>query len=79
MQAIKIRQHIDSAILHLPVPESMIGKNVEIIVLIESDDTYQTEKSERKPGSAKGLMTMSDDFEAPLDDEIIESFYRCNT
>ncbi len=76
MQAIKIKQHIDSAILHLPVPENIIGKNVEIILLVESDDTLKNAISERKPGSAKGLITMSDDFEAPLDNEIIEGFYK---
>ena len=76
MRAIKIRQHIDSAILHLPIPENIIGKNVEIIVLVESDDTLKNTISERKPGSAKGLITMSDDFQAPLDNVITESFYK---
>ena len=76
MQPIKIKKHIDSEILHLPIPENIIGKNVEIIVLVESDDTLKNTTSERKPGSAKGLITMSDDFEVPLDNEIIEAFYK---
>ena len=76
MQAIKIRRHIDSDILHLPVPKDIIGKNVEIIVLVETNDISGSNKSRRKPGSAKGLIDMSDDFAAPLDDEIIEGFYK---
>jgi len=30
----------------------------------------------RKPGSAKGQITMSDDFDAPLPKDILESFYK---
>jgi prevent-host-death family protein len=29
----------------------------------------------RVPGGAKGLMTMSDDFDAPLPDDLLEEFY----
>jgi len=75
MQAIKIKKHIDSEILYLPVSSDIIGKNVEIIILVEPDEIAD-KKSRRKPGSAKGMITMSDDFEAPLDDKIIEEFYK---
>lgn len=30
----------------------------------------------RKPGSAKGTLRMSDDFDAPLPEEVLESFER---
>jgi len=33
-------------------------------------------KSPRKPGSAKGHITMSDNFNAPLPDDILDSFYK---
>lgn len=32
------------------------------------------EKKPRTPGSARGLITMSDDFDAPLPDEILDAF-----
>ena len=77
MQAIKIKKHIDSEILNLPIPKAMIGKNVEIIVLVELDDIQEKPvKPKRKPGSAKGLIAMADDFEKPLDDEMMAEFYK---
>ena len=57
MEALRIKKHIDSEILNLPVPKTMVGKNVEIIVLVESDDTQECQpKKKRQPGSAKGLI-----------------------
>ena len=77
MEAIKIKKHIDSEILNLPVPKTMVGKNVEIIVLVESDDTQESQpKKKRQPGSAKGLIWMADDFEKPLDDSMLAEFYK---
>lgn len=32
-------------------------------------------KRPRTPGSAKGMISMSDDFTAPLDPDIAEEFY----
>jgi hypothetical protein len=76
MEAIKFKKHIDSEILNLPVPKTMVGKNVEIIVLVESDDTQECQpKKKRQPGSAKGLIRMADDFEKPLDDNMLAEFY----
>jgi hypothetical protein len=34
-------------------------------------------KEKRMPGSAKGKIFLSDDFEQPLDDETIKLFYQC--
>lgn len=76
MEAIKIKKHIDSEILNLPIPKTLVGKNVEIIVLVESDDAEKSQpKKKREPGSAKGLIWMADDFEKPLDDEMLAEFY----
>jgi hypothetical protein len=70
MEALKIKKHIDSEILNLPVPKTMVGKNVEIILLVETDDIQPIPaKIKREPGSAKGMMTMADDFEKPIGDE----------
>ncbi len=70
MEALKIKKHINSEILNLSVPKTMVGKNVEIILLVESGDIQQIPaKTNREPGSAKGIMTMANDFEKPLDDK----------
>jgi prevent-host-death family protein len=46
------------------------GKPVAKIVPIENPT------QNRKPGSAKGKLTISDDFDAPLPDEILKGFYK---
>ena len=78
MEAIRIQTHLDSDTLYLPDLKPMIGKDVEIIILAESraEKRHAVEIRKRQPGSAKGLFSMSDDFEAPLEPEIIGSFYR---
>ncbi len=77
MEAHKIKKYIDSEILNLSIPKAMIGKNVEIIVLVESDDNQESHpKKKREPGSAKGLIWMADDFEKPLDDDMLAEFYK---
>ncbi len=75
MDALRIRTHVSSDTLHLPDLKPMIGKDVEIIVLVESPDTI-VRKRKRIPGSAKGMISMSDDFAAPLAPEIVEEFYK---
>ena len=74
MNALRIRTHVDSDTLYLPDLKQMIGKDVEIIVLVESPDT-NVRNRQRTPGSAKGMLTMADDFAAPLDPDIVEQFY----
>jgi len=77
MEALKIKKHIDSEILSLTIPKAMIGKDVEIILLVESTDTQESRpKKKREPGSAKGLIWMADDFEKPLDDDMLAEFYK---
>jgi hypothetical protein len=74
MNALRIRTHVDSETLHLPDLKQMIGKDVEIIVLVEPPDS-PIPKRKRTPGSAKGMISMSDDFAAPLPPDIVEEFY----
>ena len=74
MNALRIRTHISSDTLHLPDLKQVIGKDVEIIVLVESPDN-KNHKRKRTPGSAKGMITMADDFAAPLTPDIMEQFY----
>jgi len=37
---------------------------------------FKKPPGDRKPGSAKGKITMSDDFDAPLPDDILKEFYK---
>lgn len=70
MEALKIKKHIDSNVLNLSIPETMIGKDIEIILLVESGNSKQKpSKPIRKPGSAKGMITMVDETEKAVNDE----------
>ncbi|MEM1055732.1 MAG: DUF2281 domain-containing protein [Bacteroidota bacterium] len=48
----------------VPFPE---GEAVEVIVLPTSDSEREP-RAPRQPGSARGLITVPDDFDAPLSD-----------
>jgi len=37
---------------------------------------FEKKQLPRKPGSARGQISMSDDFNTPLPDDILESFYK---
>lgn len=76
MTAIKIRKHLDSEIIHIPIHKDMVGKDAEIIILTEFRQKKSEIKPGRKPGTAKGMITIADDFEAPLDDETAGEFYK---
>lgn len=39
MQAFRIKKHLDSDTIYLPVLKNMIGKNVEIIILAEPHES----------------------------------------
>lgn len=41
---------------------------VRVIVLFDEQTTHIGSKKRRKAGSAEGLIKMSDDFDAPLED-----------
>ncbi|MBF0121236.1 MAG: hypothetical protein HQK79_20575 [Desulfobacterales bacterium] len=78
MQAIKVSKFLDSETINIPEIKTIIGKHVEIIILFEpqsSENGYHIHK-QRKPGSAKGLIKISDDFHEPLNDEMLEEFYK---
>ena len=66
MEAVKIKTIINSDTIHLSVPKEMVGKEAEIIILVEPSEK---KLKKRVPGTAKGLITMADDFEAPLDEK----------
>jgi hypothetical protein len=72
MEAVRIRTRLESESIFLPDLKPVIGRKVEIIVLIEPFEKYA---HKRVPGSAIGKIQMADDFEAPLSEDIIQEFY----
>lgn len=69
MQAIRIHRRIDSQHLDLPEIASLIGRDVEIIVLDSAtSDLAGRPPASRKAGSAKGQVKLAADFDAPLTD-----------
>lgn len=53
--------------------KEFVSKNIRVILML---DEKKITRKQRKPGSAKGKFFMSDDFEQPLDDEIVDQFYQ---
>ena len=66
MNAIRIRKNLTSQVLDLPELAPLVGKSVEIIVLEEPESPEPRQAT--KAGSAKGLIEMSADFDAPLEE-----------
>lgn len=59
----------------------MENKRQEIIILDDSNDeskkrTLPLKVRKRKPGSAKGMITITDDFHKPLNEDEIQDFYK---
>ena len=53
--------------------EVIVAKSGKPVVKIVP---FGTPPQNRKPGSAKGKITISDDFDAPLPDDILKEFYK---
>ena len=49
------------------------SQNIKVILMMNSQDNSQ---NRRIPGTAKGMIIMSDDFEQPLDEETAKRFYQ---
>ena len=54
MHAIRLRKHLASPVIDAPELASLVGKDVEIIVLEESEPTVSAVLAGPKAGSAKG-------------------------
>jgi hypothetical protein len=74
MEAIKIKTRLESETIRLPELRKLIGKRVEIIILEETEP--DTALPKRQPGSAKGEITVTNDFEQQLPITIVQEFYR---
>ena len=68
MNALRIRTRLTSHVVELPELEPLVGKVVEIIVLEEPEIPTHDGGPVPRAGSARGTVTMGDDFDAPLED-----------
>ena len=60
----------------IPIPEEypeFDSKNVKVILMMEPK---KKSRGKRKPGTAKGKIFVSDDFEKPLDEAVLKLFYQ---
>ena len=66
----KLSKLINQVIAGEEVIVAKSGKPVARIV------PFKKPTQNRKPGSAKGILIISDDFDAPLPDNILQGFYK---
>ena len=66
----KLSKLINQVIAGEEVIIAKSGKPVAKIV------PFEKPTQNRKPGSAKGKLIISDDFDAPLPDDILQGFYK---
>jgi prevent-host-death family protein len=66
----KLSKLINQVIAGEEVIVAKSGKPVAKIV------PFEKPTQNRKPGSAKGKLIISDDFDAPLPDDILKGFYK---
>lgn len=68
MRAVRIRKRLESHVVDLPELRPLVGKDVEIIVLEEEASVATANPAGPRAGSAKGMIRMAADFDAPLED-----------
>ena len=78
MIATRIRQRLKSDTIRIPNAAEFIGKEVEVIVLIEPSPETPGGDNPRKRirGSAKGQVWVGPDFDAPLPDAVLREFHK---
>jgi len=76
MIAKRMKRHLDSDVVRLSGVETLIGKDVEIIVLEDTSAPQSADAGLRKRirGSAKGKVWISPDFDNPLPDDALSEF-----
>ena len=80
MNWIRVNKYLDSETINIPINSNMVGKQAEIIILIKDYPTIKSEHYEklfiRQPGSAKGMIEITDDFQEPLDETVLKEFFK---
>jgi hypothetical protein len=75
MIAARIRQRLESDTIRIPDAAAFIGKEVEVIVLLDASLEAADRQNPRKQirGSAKGQVWLGADFDEPLPDDLLFS------
>jgi hypothetical protein len=74
MYAVEFETVVDGNIIHIPDNyQEFESQNVKVILMMSPKDDSQ---KKRVPGTAKGKIFISDDFEQPLDEETTKLFYQ---
>jgi hypothetical protein len=80
MNWIRVNKYLDSETINIPINSNMVGKQAEIIILIKDYPTLKSENYEklfiRQPGSAKGMITVTDNLQEPLGETVLKEFYK---
>ena len=85
VNAICVHTRLESETMRIPELGPFIGKKVQIIVMEEDEpgddrDREMTKKDglesspKRRLGSLRGVLTVPEDFDAPLPDDILRAF-----
>jgi len=61
---------VEKARLGEEVIVAKAGKPIVKLIAVAPDNLL------RKPGSARGMFSLSDDFDAPLPDDVLDEFYK---
>jgi hypothetical protein len=78
MVAVEFESVVKGKTIHLPKKYAEFdSQKVKVILMMNPNPPKRLKEKERRlPGSAKGKIFLSDDFEQPLDDETINLFYQ---
>ena len=74
MYAVEFETVVKKNCIHIPREfQEFDSHNVKVILMMETGEKRQRK---RKPGTAKGKIFVSDDFEQPLGEEELKLFYQ---
>lgn len=74
MYAVEFETIADGNVIHIPEEyREFESKIVKVIIMMDPKTSVQ---KKRIPGTAKGKIVLSDDFEQPLDEETLKLFYQ---
>jgi hypothetical protein len=78
MVAVEFDSVVKGKMIHLPEKYAEFdSRRVKVILMMNPKTPKRLKEKERRiPGSAKGKIFLSDDFELPLDDETQKLFYQ---
>ena len=76
MYAVEFETVADGKTIHIPDEYAEFeSRNVKVILMMNPRNKNKSQEK-TKPGTAKGKIFISDDFEQPLDEETIKQFYQ---